>query len=611
MNINILFFFLISKILITKQECIANSNQCTKCNPVTKLCVKCDKDIYLPDEKGGCGNAKKCFLGKNHCFECSDDEKLCKECDIGYFPDENGACSITENCEVSYKGECLKCKENYILIGRKGYHAEINDYIKLCKPLNTDDLKNCESVNSETGKCYACKDGYYLNSYDKKCSKILNCAESLNGNCVRCNYSYYLNKKKQECNLQSGVFLDCKISNDGKQCDECINDFYFDEEGKCVYSNYCSDGNREKCNKCIKGYYLALYGGACTTEENCFSGRRDIGICTQCTEKYYIDFKDGKCKSNEEDNDFKYCRIADGKCKECNYGAYLGLDQKCSTTYNCAKSEKGKCIQCADNFYLGLDNKCTSVEHCIYSDSYFNCIQCADKYYYNRINKTCLLAEGNFKNCRIANNTVCENCNTNFYINQKNHLCYSNQEKNDYYKCEIMNGDYCIQCINEYFLGAIDHKCSTVQNCDVIENENRCLVCSIYYCVDGKTGQCEDNDIINDMEKKFYFRCNRTNSESTGCETCLEGYELKDGLCYDDQHCIEKKDGKCTKCQKTEYEYYEQCINNVFGCIEAYYDEYCLECNNLTDIGTCTKCIEGFELDEYDVCFEPYDEDDE
>ena len=99
---------------------------------------------------------------------------------------------------------------------------------------------------------------------------------------------------------------------------------------------------------------------------------------------------------------------------------------------------------------------------------------------YNRINKTCLLAEGNFNNCKIASNTVCENCNTNFYINQKDHLCYSNQEKNDYYKCEISNGDYCIQCINEYFLGESDHKCSTVQYCDVTENENRCLVCSIY-----------------------------------------------------------------------------------------------------------------------------------
>ena len=30
-----------------------------------------------------------------------------------------------------------------------------------------------------------------------------------------------------------------------------------------------------------------------------------MGICLQCEEGYYIDFKDGKCKSNEENNEFK------------------------------------------------------------------------------------------------------------------------------------------------------------------------------------------------------------------------------------------------------------------------------------------------------------------
>ena len=605
MNIFILLLFLISKILISKQKCYENYNQCKKCNPITKLCIKCEKDIYSPDDKGGCENAKKCSFGKNHCFECSDDEKLCKECDIGYFPDENGACSITDNCEVSYKGECLKCKENYILIGRRGYYSDINDYIKICKPLNTDDLQNCKNVNTETGICYGCKDGYYLNSYDKKCTKILNCAESLNGICLRCSSGYYLNKNKQECIQQSDIFIDCKISNDGKKCDECINNYYFDEEGKCVYINYCSKGYREKCSKCIDGYYLAFNEGACTTTKNCYSGRRDIGICTDCRDYYYIDFQDGKCKSNEEENDFKYCKIVDGKCKKCDYEAYLGLDQKCSPTRNCAKSEKGTCVKCIENYYLGLDNICTSVEHCIYSDYYFNCIQCEEKYYYNREKNACMLQEGNFKNCRIANDKYCENCNRDFYINQIDHLCYSNQEKNDYYKCAIMNGDFCIQCINEYFLGVIDHKCSKVQYCDVSENENRCLVCAPYYCVDGKTGQCEDNDLINDLSKIFYFRCNRTNSESTACESCIEGYELKDGLCIDEQHCSERKeDGSCIKCQKIEGEDYEQCLNDNFGCIEAYYDPNCWECNNLTDIGECTRCFEGFELDKNDNCFE-------
>ena len=107
------------------------------------------------------------------------------------------------------------------------------------------------------------------------------------------------------------------------------------------------------------------------------------------------------------------------------------------------------------------------------------------------------------------------------------------------------------------------------------------------------------------MDKKFYFRCNKTNVESTACEFCLQGYELRDGLCFDEQHCSERRDdGNCNRCKKFDDEYYEQCISEVFGCIEGYYDSYCLECNNLTDIGECTKCMNGYHFDYDYKCIE-------
>ena len=56
------------------------------------------------------------------------------------------------------------------------------------------------------------------------------------------------------------------------------------------------------------------------------------------------------------------------------------------------------------------------------------------------------------------------------------------------------------------------------------------------------------------------------------------------------------EDNTCKRCQKTGDEYYEQCLNDIFGCIEAYNDKNCLECNDLTSIGECTKCVEGYEL---------------
>ena len=598
-------FFLISKILFSNQSCVAGTNLCTKCNPITKLCIKCEKDIYSPDDKGGCTNSKKCVFGYNHCVQCLEDETLCKECGIGYFPDENGGCSITENCEISYQGECLKCKENFILIGRKSYYSSINEYIKLCKPLSSDSLQNCKSINYERGICNGCIDGYYMSPLDQKCQKVENCAKSNNGVCQKCNYGYYLNNKEQKCVSQGGLFVNCKISNDGTKCDECNDDYYFDGEGKCVYSNFCAQGQTDKCNKCIENYYMTTYGGICTTEENCFSGRKDIGVCTQCTDKFCIDLQDGKCKSNQEDNDLKDCKVADGKCKQCNYGSYLGQDFKCANTPNCAKSENGICIQCINNYYLGLDKKCSSVEHCIYSDNYYNCIECEDKYYYHRANRTCKIAEGTMENCQIAYDKYCENCKSGFYLNQNDNKCYSNREPGPYLKCSISNGEHCIKCIDDYYLGYLDNKCSKAQYCDVIEDENRCLICSETYCLDGKNGTCEDNDYINDVDKMFYYRCNRTDKESTTCELCIEGYELRDGLCYDEQHCTERnEDGTCKKCTKTEDEYYEQCLSKLFGCVEAYYDENCLECDDLSDVGDCTGCMEGFELDENHNCIE-------
>ena len=36
----------------------------SKINPIAKLFVKCEKDIYTPDNKVGCEYSKKCELGK-------------------------------------------------------------------------------------------------------------------------------------------------------------------------------------------------------------------------------------------------------------------------------------------------------------------------------------------------------------------------------------------------------------------------------------------------------------------------------------------------------------------------------------------------------------------
>ena len=518
--------FLFSMVIISQISfsfsavCKEGSNNCAKCNPVTKLCVKCDKEIYTLNKNGECEPSIACTVGENYCIECSEDGSLCKKCDGDYFPDENGACAYSDNCQISYQGVCLKCLKGYVLIGKTG----------VCKSTDTEDFKNCKK--SSGGFCTECEEGFYLNEGDKRCTTTKNCFESSFGICTKCISGFYLDKKGKECKKQDDAFINCKISTDGKTCEECIDDYFFDEDGLCANSKYCSKSVKGQCKKCVKGYYLSNTDKICTTEEQCEKARGDLGLCLACAKDYAIDLSDGKCKSNKEDNDLKYCESAEGKCNKCISGFELGRDNKCSTSTNCAESDKGLCQTCIDNYYIGLDFKCTSVKHCIKSYEY-ECIECEEKFYYNRDNKTCFTAEGKYKNCQYGVNEFCLRCNDDFYLNRKDHLCYSNQEKNDFYKCAMTDipGEKCFVCKEDYYLGIKDFKCSKAEDCDITEDENRCAECRENYCLNVKTGLCVFNYEI-DEENKFYYKCKKTNEEGTQCEICIEGYTLdKTGVC--------------------------------------------------------------------------------
>ena len=594
-------FLLLLKISFIVSSCIVNENHCSQCNPITKLCIKCDKDIYSPDEKGGCTYSHKCIVGLNQCIECNEEGNLCHFCYDGYFPDENGGCSNTENCEISYRGECIKCKDDYILIGEGNIQN-----IKMCKSLYSGDLKNCEKIN-KSGVCEECKKGYYLNSGDKKCTSTENCNESIFEVCSKCNNGFYLDKKESKCKNQTGIFENCKESLDGKSCYLCEENYYFDEEGTCIEFNYCLKVKNEKCVKCSKGYFLNHNGTEyCISTENCNNGDKDIGICIDCIENYYLDYNDGKCKSNQENNDFKYCKIADNNiCIECSELYELGKDNKCTDTSFCAESYNGTCLSCIDNYYLSFNHKCSDMEHCKYYYIY-TCLECDDDYYYDTKNNSCKMAEDVFKNCKIGfSSFFCQVCKKDFYYNQTDHLCYSNKNYNNFYKCSKtdLSAEYCDECIEGYFLGYKDRKCSFIDNCALSENGNKCLECDSNYCFDIKKRKCIFNDKIISEEEKFYYRCNMTNDNGDRCAICDEGFILSEnGLCVDDKNCIEKdENGQCKKCKSDEENSF--CLNKDFGCVETFYTENdCLECDDNLNFFNCTNCLDGYYSDGYGNC---------
>ena len=608
MLINLIILIILS-IIKSIPVCKEEVNFCSKCNPVTKLCVKCTKDIYTPDNNGGCTYARKCTFGNNYCSECNEEGNLCKICEEDYFPDQNGGCSYTDTCEISDRGICLECQKDFILIGIDDYFT---NGVRVCKWKDSEDLKNCERINTSNGACIECKEGYHLNTGDRKCTLIENCYHSSFGICQKCKEGFYLDKREQKCIRQEGIFLNCKESLDNKTCSSCDDNYFLSEDGKCTSVNYCSKTNEYgKCRKCIEGYYLTNYENACSIDKNCFSGDRYFGICYSCKGDYYLDLKDRKCKSNQEDNEYKYCEEIDedGLCQKCVYDYQLAEDHKCCKSQYCAESENQICIECKDNYHLGIDNLCVNKENCIRSDYLTaQCIECKDDYYYDRFNEECKPSDSNFTNCKFSNSNgdTCQECKDDYYLNQIDHKCYSNKEEGDFYKCALStpSGEHCMICIENYYLGEIDNKCTTIEGCQISIDENKCKQCNdYYYCLDEKTGKCEENDIIKSEDKKFYYRCNKTNEEGTACKTCLFDYILNEnGLCIDIENCEEEKEGVCQKCKDNGMYYY--CLNKDFGCIEMFNGEGCLECNNLFDLDMCTKCMDGYELDYNGKCIE-------
>ena len=593
-----IFLLILINILSVYSEpkCEEGKNNCVKCNPITNLCLKCDKNVFVPDENGGCENSKKCVVGINYCETCNEKETLCEECDIGYFPDENGGCSNIPNCEVSYRGECLKCIEDFILIGNN---------IKICKSLNSEDYKNCEKINELNGLCEKCSEDYYLNSGDKKCISIEHCYESSLGVCSECEQSYYLNKKENKCKEKKDnlKLYHCKVTLDDEKCELCEDDYHLDNYGKCVEAIYCRRGNDLfQCESCLSGYYLT-YNNTCTNDKNCFDGDKATGICTDCKLDYYIDFKDGKCKSNLEDNEFKFCqKVSNGKCTQCRPNYYLGSDDKCSTSNHCVESDMGECIECEEEYRLGLDKRCTNTEKCTHTYSYKDeCEECEDGYYYNVNDKKCIETDKYNEHCKNGNTYNCLNCKEGFYLLHKENICVSNKEKGQFYMCTESSfyGDLCIHCEKDYFLG-LDYKCSNITGCVKSENGNKCNECNMYYCLDLPTRNCVNNKIVKSEEKKFYYKCNKTDEDGEECEVCINGYSLnKNGLCVNDKGCKEKdeEEESCKTCNNNF------CLNKEFECV-ATDNKNCLECNDILDFNKCTKCKKGYELDDDNQCAE-------
>ena len=611
------YFYLIIILIFSysNQSCTQGKNFCVLCELATDLCKKCESDLFVPDTQGGCEGAKKCKKDYNYCLECPEVNYTCAKCEEGYTPDNNGGCANVENCEVSEDGICKVCIENYALIYKGHSYLE-------CVSMDSEELLNCEEYDIY-GHCLKCKENYYMNSGDKKCSNTENCYNSTKGLCDTCDYDFYLDKSNKTdylclSNNEQNNFWKCVLSEDGTFCNKCLDPYFLASNKICVESHFCKIGDIGigKCSQCLDNYYLTEDKYSCTISNACISGYNYNTKCRICKEGYYNDLKNGNCASNQEDNDYKYCLTVLEKCESCIDNYYLGKDKKCSNTTNCLESKNGICEKCIEGYHPGkIDYKCINIDNCIKTNLNNYCEEC-DTGYFVYHDEKCVTEDidKNHKNCKIVYISVehCSVCKNGFYIDDSDYLCYSNTDiKNKFYKCSkvITNSEgikQCNSCESPYYLGG-DNKCTLIPGCEQSQSSEVCSKCMSGWCKNNLLKTCQPNSYLDeDDNNQVCYRCLETDTSGKKCIKCDEGFSLsKEGFCIDENLCDKKEGEKCLQCKqniKEEQSLKSYCLNEQYGCLESL--EGCLKCNDFYNPQYCAQCFSGFYLEEdFNFCY--------
>ena len=551
----ILFFLILSSLIINSfqiNHCLEESNG---------ICNTCELGYYLTNNI--CIDS---FLSTvfHNCKE-SKDGLSCSTCEDGYFFSKNGECVNTQNCQLSQKrlSYCEKCDEGFYLSKnglfcsssqnciygdretgkctdcQGGYYIDLNDnhcksntennQFKNCKKgaenceeciykyyLGEDGLcslsRNC-SVSNQDGQCLKCVEGFYLSSYDKKCTNVQDCFKVDNNfQCEECGTYILLNSSSSECSMvttwEHSVLLNCKVTDEtGLRCKECKKNYFLNlENNLCVLNKYMerfkncafSDASGEYCQVCEEGYYLGTEDKICTQTYGCAVSENNI--CQKCSHSFCLNSKK-ECIPNNIFNNLIYsvyykCRFTnseDSQCHICEDG-FIEENGKCYDFLNCKEISNGNCMKCMKNYCLNNVRGCinTNVE---------NCERCND----NDLSK-------------------CTGCEEGFRLDEENNLCVKCKEG-----CATCSDDNnCGSCSSGYFekkgesiKGTYDVECSKcIEGCKVCEDESSCVSCNEGYYISKES---------TNNENLVCFKCPEGCTECLGLNTCLkcdEGYFL-------------------------------------------------------------------------------------
>ena len=159
----------------------------------------------------------------------------------------------------------MKCPEEYVYSERVGKCIE-------------SPIPNCLSIDSISGKCSECSNGFYLSQNQcLKSNSISNCLEydpnSLNS-CLTCgpNSSKKLIKS---CKLVNNKVKNCKRFSNADSCQECEEGFFLPDCEPILFSENClvKQTDENLCLKCNDRSFMY--------KDNCYY-KQDLGLeaCT-------------------------------------------------------------------------------------------------------------------------------------------------------------------------------------------------------------------------------------------------------------------------------------------------------------------------------------------
>ncbi|KAL4486495.1 hypothetical protein ABPG72_018449 [Tetrahymena utriculariae] len=460
-----------------ESTCHSSCKTCSGTN--ANQCTSCPSGKYLDSKQ----NCKPCQAPCESCFNSATESTTCVE---GYEIEKaSGQCVLSSVCDISCQGcyifkdprGCLTCKDGYFYDGfqgrcskqiAKGY--EYNGYTQRC-------YQSCHV------SCESC-----TSPYDPKASKSCSYNHVIQNNlCVPCNQSCF------------------GCSGDPQKCIDCKPGYKFDKSQQTCITIYQPDkfldtnGSYQKCTSpCATCQYFNDFCNSCISECSQFN---DPNSFTSCRDGMYLQsgrciFCIDECQTCETDS--SYCTSCRTNCTSCQDG--FSKDPK-----------TGICIVntpiCRSNEYLDGNNqckKCTSPCASCSSQPYL-CSSCILGY---KFNSQTLQCEQGIITCRdgqfLDQDNQCKSCDSSCDTCDQTSKCQRCSESCS--KCE--NQDNCSECANAYTLdkraqrniqNQINQKCHP--NCKECSQPNNASACDS--CHDGLS-ILKQQKIIHSLRQKLF-----------------------------------------------------------------------------------------------------------